>query len=102
MLYSCSQATTAGRAWSWVANLFRDNNSNSSVEWNDSLTALSSADPVRPIDWVIPAPAHTFVSCPPVNSPPWSELNRIRVSSDYAEPCVMPRIVGIACAGRAA
>jgi AraC-like DNA-binding protein len=24
---------------------------------NDSLTALSSADPVRPIDWVMPAPA---------------------------------------------
>jgi hypothetical protein len=43
---------------------------NSSVELNASATALSSADPVRPIDWRTLAQPHAFWNRLPVHSPP--------------------------------
>src|SRR6478609_6828586 len=58
--------------------------------------ALSNAEPVRPIDWVTPARRQACTKIPPVYSPPWSVLNRFRFSSDYAEPCTMPRIIEMA------
>ena len=39
---------------------------------NDSATALSRADPVRPIDCVTPAVRHARANTSPVYSPPWS------------------------------
>src|SRR5690242_5766869 len=37
-----------------VAKCCSDHSSNSRVECHDSMTALSSAEPGRPIDWVTP------------------------------------------------
>jgi hypothetical protein len=45
------------------------NSSNSGVELNASATALSSADPVRPIDWRTLAQSHAFWNRLPVYSP---------------------------------
>src|ERR671917_2261607 len=52
-LYSSIQAATRWRAAAWVANSSPERSSNSTVECQDSMTALSSADPGRPIDWRI-------------------------------------------------
>jgi hypothetical protein len=42
------------RAWAWVANWSIRRSSNSTVECQDSMTALSNAGPGRPIIWVMP------------------------------------------------
>jgi hypothetical protein len=70
VLYSARHATTTRRAWSRVTNQPREHSSNPKVKWNDSATALSRAEPVRPIDWTIPTAAQTRASSPPLNSPP--------------------------------
>ena len=64
--------------WKWLSR----NNSHSRVELNDSATALSRADPVRPIDWVMPASRQAWANSSPVYSPPWSKLSRIRLNTD--------------------
>src|SRR5215211_7909581 len=51
-LYSSINAATAARASALVAKCSNRRSSNSTVECQDSITALSSADPGRPIDWV--------------------------------------------------
>jgi hypothetical protein len=63
------------------------------------MTELSSADPTRPIDWVIPIRPQAVRKACAVYSLPWSELNGFPFNSDYAEACVKPRIRGFACAG---
>jgi hypothetical protein len=63
------------------------------------MTALSSADPGRPIDWWIPSRAQAARNIPAVYSLPRSLLNRIRFNTDYAEPCVKPRDRVLACVG---
>ena len=57
--------------WKWLLR----NSSNSRVELNDSATALSRADPVRPIDCVTPARRQAWANSSPVYSPPWSVWN---------------------------
>jgi hypothetical protein len=94
VLYSSMNAATARLACSRVAKWRRLSNSNSRVELNDSETALSRAEPVRPMDWVTPALRQAFTKRLPVYSPPWSVLSRIRLNSDYAEVCVKPRMSG--------
>src|ERR1700751_143470 len=93
VLYSSMKAATARLACSRVAKWRRLSNSNCRVELNDSLTALSRAEPVRPVDWVTPALRQACTNRLPVYSPPWSVLSRI-LNSDYAEVCVKPRIDG--------
>ncbi len=51
VLYSSIQAATRARACALVAKCSMRRSSNSTVECHDSITALSSADPGRPIDW---------------------------------------------------
>src|SRR6478609_9139864 len=68
VLYSSIHAATARRACSLVEKCCRDSSSNSNVELNDSATALSRADPVRPIDCVAPAVRHTCLKTSPVYS----------------------------------
>jgi len=51
VLYSSIQAATLVLAAAIVGKSSRERSSNSSVEWNDSITALSRAEPGRPIDW---------------------------------------------------
>jgi hypothetical protein len=58
VLYSSMQAATLARAAALVAKCSRRRNSNSTVECHDSMTALSSADPGRPIDWQMPSRSH--------------------------------------------
>src|SRR5215207_937358 len=70
-LYSSRNSTTARRACLRVVKRCPRSSSNSTVEWNDSAAALSSADPVRPIDWVTPVFAHAWANSWPVYSPPW-------------------------------
>ena len=54
LLYQVSiQTAMSRRAWSRVRQRRRDISSCWSVEKNDSAAALSSAQPTRPIDWVI-------------------------------------------------
>ena len=54
LLYQVSiQTAMSRRAWSRVCQQRRDISSCSRVEKNDSTAALSSAQPTRPIDWVI-------------------------------------------------
>src|SRR5215211_8313843 len=65
-------AATAALAWPRVVKCCWDNNSNSSVELNASATALSRADPVRPIDWRTPAVVQAWANTLAVYSPPWS------------------------------
>ena len=46
------------------------------VECHDSITALSSAEPGRPIDWAIPSRSHACRKLPAVySSLPWSLWN---------------------------
>jgi hypothetical protein len=59
VLYSSIQAATRVLAAAWAGKSSRDRNSNSSVEWNDSMTALSSAGPAHGL-----ADPHP-VTCPP-------------------------------------
>jgi hypothetical protein len=75
--------------------------SNSSVECQDSMTALSSADPGRPIDWETDSRSQASRNRPAVYSLPWSVLNRIRFNSDYAEDGVKPENLTMACSGGA-
>jgi hypothetical protein len=49
-----------------------ERSSNSKVECQDSMTALSSADPGRPIDWEMPSRAQACRTRPAVYSLPWS------------------------------
>ena len=51
VLYSAIQAATPARACALVAKCCRRRNSNSSVECQASITALSRAEPGRPMDW---------------------------------------------------
>ena len=60
------------------------------------MTALSSADPGPPIDWRMDSRSHAARNAPAVYSLPWSELNRIRFNTDYAEDGVKPRNYGLA------
>ena len=53
-LYSWIQAGTLARAAALVANCSTERSSNSRVECQDSMTALSSADRGLPIDWQAP------------------------------------------------
>lgn len=50
VLYSSTKAATLARAAALVVKVSRERSWNSSVEWNASMIALSSADPGRPID----------------------------------------------------
>ena len=65
---------TAGlvRASALVAKCSRRRSSNSTVECQDSITALSSADPGRPIDWRMPSRSQAVRVSPAVYSLPWS------------------------------
>jgi hypothetical protein len=67
------------------------------VECQLSITALSSADPTRPIDWAMPHRVQAVWKVPAVNSLPWSLLSRIRLNTDYAEVFVKPRNRELAC-----
>jgi len=62
VLYSSMNAATSRRACSRVAKCRRLSSSNCRVELNDSLTALSRAEPVRPMDWVTPALRHAVTN----------------------------------------
>src|SRR3984893_19151964 len=75
VLYSSMNVATARLACSRVAKWCRLSNSNSRVELNDSETALSRAEPVRPMDWVTPALRQACTKRLPVYSPPWSVWN---------------------------
>src|ERR1022692_2514121 len=90
VLYSSTQLAILARAAALVAKCSSERSSNSSVECHDSMTALSRADPGRPIDWEIPSRPHAERTRPEVYSLPWSELNRIRFNTDYAEVDVKP------------
>src|SRR4051794_21937403 len=57
-LYSSIQAATRARATVLVGKCSRRRSSNSSVECHDSMTALSRADPTRPIDCWMPIRVH--------------------------------------------
>ena len=72
VLYPSIQIATAWRACSRVVKWLGCNNSHSRVELNASLTALSSAEPVRPMDWVTPAQRHACTNKLAVYSLPWS------------------------------
>jgi len=50
-LYSWIQVLTRALACARVSKCSTERSSNSRVECQDSMTALSSADPGRPIDW---------------------------------------------------
>jgi len=50
-LQSSIQAATPARAAALVAKCSARRSPDSTVECQDSMTALSSADPGRPIDW---------------------------------------------------
>jgi hypothetical protein len=54
-LYSSIQAATAARASAFVPNVRTGRSSNSKVECQDSMTALSRAEPGRPMDWRMPS-----------------------------------------------
>jgi hypothetical protein len=71
-LYSSIHAATRTRAWALVAKCSSSRNSNSTVECQLSMTALSSAEPARPIDWVIPTRAQAAWKFLAVYSLPWS------------------------------
>ena len=60
------------------------------------MTALSSADPGRPIDWETDSRVQAARNKPAVYSLPWSVLSRILLNSDYAEVAVKPRNRGLA------
>lgn len=97
-MYSATANRARARVWKrcrWYISFFR-------VAKNDSAAALSQHTPVRPTlvrTWLR---AQNRLNSAEVYWQPRSVLNRFPVSADYAEPCVMPRIVGIACAGRVA
>jgi hypothetical protein len=59
-LYSSIQAATWTRAWALLANCSIRRSSNSTVECQDSMTALPNAYPGRPIDWVMPQRAQAM------------------------------------------
>ena len=84
-----------------VAKCSSDRSSNSRVECQDSITALSSADPGRPIDWEMHEPLAGGPERRAVYSLPWSVLNRIRLNTDYAEDGVKPENLRLACSGGA-
>jgi transposase InsO family protein len=82
VLYSSIQAATRARARALVAKCSTRRSSNSRVECQDSMTALSSADPGLPMDWLMPSREQAARKAPAVYSLPWSELNRIRFNTD--------------------
>jgi hypothetical protein len=96
VLYSSIQAATRARACALVAKCSMRRSSNSTVECHDPVTALSSADPGRPIDWAMASRVQAPRNSRAVYSLPWSLLNRIRFNSDYAEDGVKPRNHGLA------
>ena len=71
-LYSWIQAGTLARAAALVANCSTERSSNSRVECQDSLTALSSADPGLPIGWQAPSGWQAARKAPAVYSLPRS------------------------------
>ena len=99
-LYSWIHAGTLARAWALVANCSTERSSNSRVECQDSMTALSSADPGLPIDWQAPSRWQAARKAPAVYSLPRSVLSRTRLNTDYAEVGVKPRNRGLPCPGR--
>jgi hypothetical protein len=70
VLYSSIQAATLARAAALVAKCSIRRSSNSTVECHDSMTALSSADPGRPIDWATDSRAQAARNAPAVYSLP--------------------------------
>jgi hypothetical protein len=67
---SSIQAATAARACALVTKCCSDRSSNSRVECHDSMTALSSADPGRPMDWRMPNRVQAVRKYPAVYSLP--------------------------------
>jgi hypothetical protein len=55
-----------------VSKCFTERSSNSRVECQDSMTALSSAELGRPIDWRMPSPTQAWRTRAAVYSLPWS------------------------------
>ena len=100
VLYSSIQAATLARAAARVGKSSRERSSNSRVECQASMAALSSAEPGRPIDWEMPSRVQAARTRPAVYSLPWSVLSRLRLNSDYAEVSVKPRNCGLALSGR--
>jgi hypothetical protein len=70
VLYSSIQAATLARACALVAKCSMRRSSNSTVECHDSMTALSSAEPTRPIDWQMPSRSHAARNAAAVYSLP--------------------------------
>ncbi len=70
VLYSSIQAATLVLATDLAGKSSRALSSDSRVEWNDSMTALSSAGPGRPMDWRIPSRSHARRKRPAVYSLP--------------------------------
>ena len=97
VLYSSIQAATRARACALVAKCSMRRSSNSTVECHDSITALSRADPGRPIDWEMSSRLQAARNSRAVYSLPRSVLNRIRFNSDYAEVDVKPENLRMAC-----
>jgi len=70
VLYSSIQAATLARACARVANVSAERSSNSRVECQDSIIALSSAEPGRPMDWRMPSRVQAERNRPAVYSLP--------------------------------
>ncbi len=71
-MYSWIHAETLARASALVAKCSTERSSNSRVECQASMTALSSADPGRPIDWQAPSRAQAARKAPAAYSLPRS------------------------------
>jgi len=72
-LYSSTHRAIRARACALVAKCSSERNSNSSVECQDSMAALSRADPGLPIDGRIPSRSQAARTVPEVlPSLPWS------------------------------
>ena len=69
MIAGMIQAATRARACALVAKCSMRRSSNSTVECHDSITALSSADPGRPIDWQIESRWQAWRTRPAVYCP---------------------------------
>src|SRR5216683_1573731 len=68
VLYSSIQAATLARAADRVEKSSRERSSNSRVECQASMAALSSAEPGRPIDWEMPSRVQAARTRPAVYS----------------------------------
>src|ERR1044072_7256537 len=94
-LYSSIQAATVVRASALVAKCSRRRSSNSTVECQDSITALSKADPGRPIDWRTPNRSQAARVRPAVYSLPWSVCRMTpAIASRPPPPAPPPSLAG--------